>query len=1541
MAIPLKVQTGTVQQLAASDSINALALQERTTGSGLSIGTAVGTGTIAIGISGQLTHVLGDLTVDGTFTSVTTGSFNGNVDLGDGGGGTINVGGGGTDTVNLKNNLTVGNNLVGIGSSTSDMLSQLWLAEVTGSAGNAAVNLRATGTGTAGVYAVGTQGGFSNFTATDNSVGGALSGIDSAFGALPKTLDAVINYASPDNNVNIPMANPLVFSDAGNTGADLLTLSRTGTGTDIGLTVSMGAATGAGAGVYVNTASGVGYGVVVNMTDPGPSGVAYQAVISGGTAKGFRVDHGGSGQGVYSVMSGTGIGVYASLASVSSAATAITADGGVGSTGDVVAISAAGTGSGIVMAHTGTGGKGINIDMTGLNTSDVARFYKNPPTDSPGAAVHAIAGANATDGAILAESADGHAVRVVQTSPVANARGLWVNSTGTTTGAAAYFDKAPTASAAGEAVFAHSGANATGTTLKVQNLGTGSAFQVLDNAATVVDVNQFGAVTIAANNNAAAGSQVNISSGAAVTAPNSGGNITVTTGAGVAGGAGTAGPAGVLSFVTGNGGAATSGSAALGGDMQFTTGNGGSATIGAASKAGSFFLTGGVGGSASGSGGSGSSGGGLQFAGGNGGSATDSTAGGGGSFEFDGGVGGNATASGGSAGGGGAGTLQAGDGGTSTDGTAGDGGFIGIGSGAGGQTQSGTGGNGGPIAIVAGASGSATASGGTTQLGAQVTITAGASGDTVDTLPAKGGLLALAAGHAGAASSANGGTGGDVTVFGGRGGDTFGNGQNGIGGNVLIQGGSSGYGALPKNGVAGDVTIQGGSKELLNNGTLNGGYVNLVGGIGDNPTFSGAIYINTDRPVTSGALVELDQATELANIYVDKIDPSAGAGVAAPEGSIFLRTAAGSGQLWYKSGAADTAWSQVGTSGTPSLQAVYNASSPPSISIGSTALDFYNSTNTVNILNMERTFAGAGNALTIDMGPGGQAVTGKGISVSMGSASTGNGLSITSASGATGTSMTVSQASTSGIAAAASLTNSGAGNVLVISQTSATATGDGIKLTTTAGATGNGITVNQNSNGVAVAVNNTGTGDTLRVQNSAANQIQVTSGGNVNVTPSGNALVSPTAGGKAEVLTSTGVVNVGSDAGTGTGGVTSVRNTATGAGTAGALKLYTAAASAANAGGVAISTGTLAPTVSAGDVIVNSEAGTVALQGNGQNVVTVTALGGASVTALGGEDVVVTAVSAGQISLTNETGAITIGSAAAAGTGSQMSIATTATTGTAGNVAVGSAASGAAGTAGNVSLTSTASNATGVAGSVLIYSAAPAGGTIGGIAIKTGTAAPSTPAAGNLEMEAKNTMTFRTNTTDRVVFSHAGNSVTVQANTTLATTGTGNINLPNNASSKFKIEGTSVGATVTAPNLDTLTNGSNADALHTHATVSAADATLVTIGNVGTGGVTAGDVVKLSASDTVQKADADDGESVTIGIVLDTASAGANPVRVVTAGKVTGLSGLTAASRYFLSQTAGALTTTAPTAVGTLARRIGWSITTSTFIVDIGDGFVN
>lgn len=52
------------------------------------------------------------------------------------------------------------------------------------------------------------------------------------------------------------------------------------------------------------------------------------------------------------------------------------------------------------------------------------------------------------------------------------------------------------------------------------------------------------------------------------------------------------------------------------------------------------------------------------------------------------------------------------------------------------------------------------------------------------------------------------------------------------------------------------------------------------------------------------------------------VDPSAGGGVAAAEGSFFLRFVAAAGETYIKTGAADTAWTQVATSSGGDISAV-------------------------------------------------------------------------------------------------------------------------------------------------------------------------------------------------------------------------------------------------------------------------------------------------------------------------------------------------------------------------------------------------------------------------------------------------------------------------------------------------------------------------------------------------------------------------------------------------------------------------------------------
>ncbi len=68
----------------------------------------------------------------------------------------------------------------------------------------------------------------------------------------------------------------------------------------------------------------------------------------------------------------------------------------------------------------------------------------------------------------------------------------------------------------------------------------------------------------------------------------------------------------------------------------------------------------------------------------------------------------------------------------------------------------------------------------------------------------------------------------------------------------------------------------------------------------------------------------------------------------------------------------------------------------------------------------------------------------------------------------------------------------------------------------------------------------------------------------------------------------------------------------------------------------------------------------------------------------------------------------------------------------------------------------------------------------------------------------------------QVVLGRSGSNVKIAAGSLLSTTTTGNINLPNNGSARFNIEGSAVSANVTAANLTALTGGGST-ALHTHA----------------------------------------------------------------------------------------------------------------------------
>ncbi len=150
--------------------------------------------------------------------------------------------------------------------------------------------------------------------------------------------------------------------------------------------------------------------------------------------------------------------------------------------------------------------------------------------------------------------------------------------------------------------------------------------------------------------------------------------------------------------------------------------------------------------------------------------------------------------------------------------------------------------------------------------------------------------------------------------------------------------------------------------------------------------------------------------------------------------------------------------------------------------------------------------------------------------------------------------------------------------------------------------------------------------------------------------------------------------------------------------------------------------------------------------------------------------------------------------------------------------------------------------------------------------------------------------------------------------------------------SLFKVNDTAVGATVTAANLDTLTDGSNADALHTHAEDSLEDDVTATEA------IAVGDPVAWSttANEAAMGDAANDADSRIVGVAT-TAAAASNPFTMVRRGIAAGvLVGATAGTPYYLAS-GGGVTTTVPSGVGNRIVRVGYAINATDLEVIIHD----
>lgn len=157
--------------------------------------------------------------------------------------------------------------------------------------------------------------------------------------------------------------------------------------------------------------------------------------------------------------------------------------------------------------------------------------------------------------------------------------------------------------------------------------------------------------------------------------------------------------------------------------------------------------------------------------------------------------------------------------------------------------------------------------------------------------------------------------------------------------------------------------------------------------------------------------------------------------------------------------------------------------------------------------------------------------------------------------------------------------------------------------------------------------------------------------------------------------------------------------------------------------------------------------------------------------------------------------------------------------------------------------------------------------------------------------------------------------------------------------SLFKINGTAVGATVTAANLDTLTDGSNADALHTHTIDSVDEAKRVEDTHLNNVAVAAGDVVRWSGTNN-EVTPADNSTIAgarAVGVARTGGASNPGTSEVVKHGVCAGiLSSATVNTPYFLGAT-GALVTWGSLPTPGRIIRVGYALNATDLDVQIMD----
>jgi hypothetical protein len=139
--------------------------------------------------------------------------------------------------------------------------------------------------------------------------------------------------------------------------------------------------------------------------------------------------------------------------------------------------------------------------------------------------------------------------------------------------------------------------------------------------------------------------------------------------------------------------------------------------------------------------------------------------------------------------------------------------------------------------------------------------------------------------------------------------------------------------------------------------------VSVSAGAGGSVNVSGKVDVQTGAAETEAALGLTSTADSVA-LYVGAVDPTAGAGVPAPEGSLFFRGTVGAGQCWLKESASDTGWSQLSTAVAETLAQTLAAGN----STGGTDIQVDTGDEIIGQTNVVLRSTGA--ASNIEMNPG-------------------------------------------------------------------------------------------------------------------------------------------------------------------------------------------------------------------------------------------------------------------------------------------------------------------------------------------------------------------------------------------------------------------------------------------------------------------------------------------------------------------------------------------------------------------------------------------